>query len=75
MYLKSFRRNLSLFRFISTICDMFEINCLLLNYKIYTTKSVVFNAHSLRYVRGVCLDGVTAQSRCGDHDAAQDLHI
>jgi hypothetical protein len=56
-YLKYFRRNLSLVRFISTICDMFgEKYVFLLNFKIYNTQPVVFTAQPLRPVRGVCLD-------------------
>ena len=56
-YLKYFRRNLSLVRFISTICDMFgEKYVFLLNFKIYNTQPVVFTAQPLRTVRGVCLD-------------------
>ena len=57
MYLKYFRRNLSLVRFISTIRDMFgEKYVFLLNFKIYNTQPVVFTAQPLRTVRGVCLD-------------------
>ena len=55
--MKYFRRNLSLVRFISTICDMFgEKYVFLLNFKIYNTQPVVFTAQPLRTVRGVCLD-------------------